>query len=249
MWLRALGDGALPPTINVGGQDYTFVRIFKHDFFAATGLYVGEQGRVVLKIGRTASCLGFPLDWIGGFLSRHEARMYRLAQRIEGVPRFFGMLGETGLVHEYIEGHPLAREDVPNDLFFPSLRRLLNELHARGAAYVDLEKRENILVGSDGRPYLIDFQISWHWPDNRGGRTWIARLILDVLQTSDHYHLLKHWRRLRPDQLENEEFDRSYEAPIWIRWHRAVFRPLTLLRRQVLVWLGARTSAQGRSPG
>jgi hypothetical protein len=249
MWLRALGRQDLPCSLEIAGQPYHLERTFKHDFFAATGLYAGAAGKVVLKMGRTAPLLGFPLDWIGGFLSRHEARMYRLAQRIEGVPRFMRVYRETGLIHEFVEGRPLAKEDVPDDAFFPSLHRMLNEIHSRGAAYVDLEKRENILVGADGRPYLIDFQISWHWPENRGGKTWVARLILDVLQTSDHYHLLKHWRRSRPDQLEKDEYGLSYEAPIWIRWHRAIFRPLTLLRRQILVWLGARTSTRGRSPG
>ena len=244
-----MGPRDLPPAIEVAGRRDEQVKRFKHDFFAATAWYAGQAGQVVLKVGRQASILGFPLDWIGALLSRHEARMYRLALRIEGVPEFHGLWGESGLVHEFIEGRPLAKEDVPDDVFFPRLLRILNEFHARGAAYVDLEKRENILLGADGRPHLIDFQISWHWPDNRGGRTWVARYILSILQASDRYHLLKHWRRLRPDQLEAAEFERSYETPIWIRWHRAVFRPLTRLRRQVLVWLGARASTQGRSPG
>ncbi|MCP4245982.1 MAG: hypothetical protein GY778_02940 [bacterium] len=60
---------------------------------------------------------------------------------------------------------------------------------------------------------------------------------------------MKHWRRLRPDQLTPEHLAQSYKPPFYIAWHRALFRPLTRVRRQILVWLGARTSSKGRSPG
>jgi len=222
--------------------------MFKHDFFAATFLYEGEQGRIVLKIGRTARLFGLPAEWIGRLLAGHEARMFQLAHSIEGIPRLIGRWGKTGLVHEYVEGRPLRRDDRPADDFFPRLSAMLDRLHERRIAYVDLEKPENILVGEDGRPYLFDFQISWHWPANRGGRTWPARHLFHVLRDSDRYHLLKHWRRLRPDQLDGKTLA-DCRTPPWIRCHRAIFRPLTLLRRQVLVWLGARTSIKSRSPG
>jgi len=248
-WLRAMGARELPPILIAGGCEYRHVRTFKHDFFAATGLYEGSKGKVVLKVMRRARLLGLPMDWLGGLLARHEVRLYRLTQAVEGVPRLIGPWGLTGFVHEFVEGRPLAKEDRPDDRFFPRLSAMLDEIHARKMAYVDLEKRENILLGTDGMPFLIDFQISWHVPLNRGGGTWMARLILGILQSSDRYHLLKHWRRHRPDQLETEKIADSYQAPFWIRWHRAVFRPLTRLRRQVLVWLGARSSTTGRSPG
>ncbi|HVP10389.1 MAG TPA: hypothetical protein VMV94_04280, partial [Phycisphaerae bacterium] len=203
----------------------------------------------VLKVGRQASFYGLPMAWIGRLLTTHEVRVYKITESVDGIPRFFGRWGPTGLVHQFIEGRPLAKDDQVDDAFFPRLEAMLDSMHAMGVAYVDLEKRENILLGSDGHPYLIDFQISWHLPTNRGGRTWLAQWFLGVLQQADRYHLLKHWRRLRPDQLHEPAISHSYEPPFWIRWHRAIFRPLTLLRRQVLVWLGARSSTSGRSPG
>ena len=74
------------------------------------------------------------------------------------------------MARRYIEGNPLGRKDEVGDEFFPGLRGILDVLHARGMAYVDLHKRENVLVGSDGKPYLLDFQIGlalphW-WPAN-----------------------------------------------------------------------------------
>jgi len=248
-WL--LAQGALPPpvVIYVAGESYSYVRTFKQDFFALTALYEGGAGKRVLKMGRTQSLMGLPMAWLGRMVSNHEARLYRLAQGIEGIPRLMSTHGPTWLVHEYVEGRPLPRDERPGDEFFPRLSALLTELHRRSIAYVDLEKPENILRGEDGKPYLIDFQISWHIPVNRLGNTWPARLILRTLQASDRYHLAKHWRKLRPDQFAASELTDSFVVPFWIRCHRAVFRPLTLLRRQILVWMGLRSSIRVRSPG
>ncbi len=248
-WLRALGSNDLPERLCVNGTTYHRVKTFKHDFFAATGLYESAQGKAVLKAGRSAPIFGFPLNWIGRLLARHEARLYNLTQSIDGVPRFLGHWRDTGIIHEYVEGRPLARSDRPGDDFFPRLAAMLEAIHRLDAAYVDLEKPENILLGEDGSPHLIDFQISHHLPVNRFGNTEINRLILRVLQQSDRYHLLKHWRRLRPDQLAERPELTTDAIPIWIKLHRLIFRPMTQIRRRILVLLGARTSAKGRSPG
>lgn len=248
-WLRALAGEDLPTSVIIGGSTFRRVRTFKHDFFAATGLYQGGQQKIVVKIGRIAPVFGIPLAWLGRVLTEHEIRLYTLAQGIAGVPTFVGRWGATGFAHEYVEGRPLAKDAALGDCFFGQLAAILEGLHRRDIAYVDLEKRENILLGEDGRPYLIDFQISWHLPANRGGQTSFFRLIRDMLQASDRYHLYKHWRRLQPDRLSRADADRFGRPPFWIRWHRWVFRPLTLLRRQILVWLGARTDIRVRSPG
>ena len=249
-WLMALGRKDLPETAEIDLQTYRLIRCFKHDFFAATGLYEAQGGqRLILKLGRQAPLLFLPLRWIGRLLAHHEARLYALAQGLEGIPRFLGRWGPTGIAHEYVEGRPLLKDDHVDDAFFPRLRELLDQLHARQIAYVDLEKRENVLLGDDGRAYLIDFQISWHWHASRGGNLWPFRKLLGMLQASDGYHLIKHWRRLRPDQLDWERIEASYRAPFWIRWHRLIFRPWTLLRRRILFWMGARDSASVRSPG
>lgn len=248
-WLRALGADDLPAVLDIEGRQLHLNKTFKHDFFAVTGLYLGEADKVVLKVGRRATLFGLPMSWTGRFLANHEARLFHLMRGIPGVPAFRGWFGPTGILHDYVEGRPLQKEDTVSDDFFPKLSALIDAVHARGAAYVDLEKRENILLGDDGLPHLIDFQISWFVPANRGGEVWPFRMIRDILQASDKYHLIKHWRRLRPDQLAGSQIDGSYRPPFWIRWHRTIFRPLTLLRRQILVWLGARDSIKVRSPG
>ena len=247
LWLRAMGGDEPPSYFVIAGENYNHVKTFKHDFFAVTALYQGSDSQVVLKIGRIATLLGLPMQWCGRFLAGHEARLYAIAQGIEGIPRLVGMYGTTGFVHEFVPGRPLTKDDRLDDDFFPRLERIIDQVHALDAAYVDLEKRENVLRGDDGRPHLIDFQISYHLPENRGGNSQLARFVLKMLQQSDKYHLYKHWRRLRPDQLT--EAQAAEAIPIWIRLHRAIFRPITLMRRQILVWLGARSSIRVRSPG
>jgi len=246
-WLRALGPAEMPERIHLQGGEYVHLRTWKHDFFAATGLYEGPSGRVVLKLGRTAGLLGLPASWIGRVLCDRELDVYRAVDDLPGVPRCFGKWGKTGLVHAFVEGHPLQKREPVNDDFFPRLEQLIAELHRRGIAYVDLEKRENILVDSQGHPCLIDFQISWRWPSG-ARRTGLKRLVPDELgrfllarlQEGDRYHLLKHRRRHRPDTLTPEQIAASYRLGFWHDLHRRVSRPLTLLRRSMLKLLTGR---------
>ncbi len=232
--LRALGASDLPEAFTLGGTEYRLNQVFKHDFFAASGLYDGPAGQVVLKMGRSVDFLGLPADWIGKWLVAREVRFYRQVQDIEGVPRYIGQTGPLGFVHEFVPGHNLQRkEQVPDD-FFPLLTAMIDTLHGRGIAYVDLEKRENIIVGDDGRPCLIDFQISWQWPWRLGRDSWLARWLLARFVNADRYHLNKHIRRCRPDQMSVEQLQGSRKVGPIIRLHRLLFRPLTLLRRRVL---------------
>jgi len=234
-WLYALPGGCLPEVIECQGGRYQRVETFKHDFFAATGLYRGPDGLIVVKLGRTNPLFcGLPLRWIGRFLARHEIRIYRLLHDLPGVPQYIGPVGETGFAHAFVPGHPLGRREPVSDTFFDELGRLLAAVHARQIAYVDLNKRQNILVGDDGRPYLIDFQIALHLPRAgwRGGSA--AQWVLGRFQRADRYHLLKHKRRLRPDLLTPDERAEVERLSVWIRLHRLVARPLTHVRRAIL---------------
>jgi hypothetical protein len=150
-------------------------------------------------------------------------------------------------MHAFVPGHPLGRREIVGDIFFDELLALVRALHARHVAYVDLNKRQNILVGDDGRPYLIDFQIALHWPPT-GWRRWQPlRWLLAHFQHGDYYHCLKHKRRLRPDLLTADEAAVLRRLSPWIRLHRWLTRPLTDLRRRTLRHLQA--GADGAVPG
>ncbi len=235
--LKALGRERLPETLSLPAGSFHLDRVFKHDFFAVTALYMGSSGKIVLKMGRKADFCGLPCAWIGRLLARHEADMYRRLQDLEAIPAFLGMWERHGFVHAYVAGHPMQKgEHVPDD-FFDRLRDAIEAIHRRGMAYVDLEKPQNVIVGDDGRPYLIDFQISWHLSKRYGGESWPARFILRCLQDADRYHLLKLQRRTRPDQLSAEQLAASFRKPWYIHLHRWLTQPATQLRRRTLARL------------
>ncbi len=232
--LTALGGRELPPRIEVHGRAYDRRRVFKNDFFAITALYEGDAGRVLLKVQRQAPFLFLPMMWIGRLLRARECTAFERLDDVAGVPKLITRWGSTGLVREYVEGHPLARrERVPND-FHDRLRMLIGTIHKRGMAYVDLEKCENVLVGEDGRPYLFDFQISWYLPRRWGGELWPVRRLRSWLQAGDLYHLIKLQRRTRPDQLSPKSLADSYRRPWYMRVYRFATWPFTWCRRRVL---------------
>ena len=248
--LQALGGKPLPTSLTVGGRTYYHRKTFKNDFFAVTALYEGKAGKVVLKVGRQASFCLIPCKWVGRFLARREEWFLRQLDDLDGVPEFLGRWGDTGIVRHYLEGHPLQKKEHVADDFHPRLRALVQEIHRRGMAYVDLEKCENVVVGDDGRPYLIDFQIAW-----RGRPPGLAKLpplswLGACLQCGDLYHLVKLQRRTRPDQLSEEELAASYRKPWYVRLHRIVTAPLQRIRRAVLQRVDPRRGSgeRGRVP-
>ena len=241
-WMYALGRHAMPARIRVRELEYEHARTFKHDFFAATGLYQAGPERIVLKIGRRVSCLKVPMRWLGRWLTRREIDHYLAVQDLEGIPNFLGRLGDTGFAHAFVPGHPLQPKEVVDDDFFQRLTAIMKGLHERGVAYGDLEKRENILVDEGGHPALVDFQISWYWPADRGLRkgvsrwlpNWIGARLLAHLCVADDYHLGKHRRRHRPDQLSMDELAATYRRPGGVRWFGLLLTPITWVRRKFL---------------
>ena len=231
--MRALGKADLPPMIQVGQMRYHLVQTVKHDFYAATGLYHDHDGRrVVLKIGRTEEFAGFPLRRLGQLLCRRELRFYTKLSGIQGIPKVLGTFGRSGLVLEYIPSRTLAdRTQVP-DRWFDQLQELFSQIHRRDVAHVDANKTQNILVGDDGKPYLIDFQISFSLDEF--GDFWLTRRLLRHLQGSDIYHILKHKRRRRPDELTRAERERSLHRSLPIRMHRLILKFYWAFRRPTL---------------
>lgn len=259
-FLRALGRREPPERIQLPpppgappaaqGQAYALVRVFKHDSWAATALYrpllVAAAPLLVCKFNRQASVFGLPLAWLGPLLARREGQFLTRLASTGRVPAVYvrvhdgqGRPLRHAVAHDYIEGQPLARHLPLDDAFFPSLQALLAQMHGQGLAYVDLHKMENVLVDRQGRPWLIDFQVSFALPARQPWRR-LARPLFGLLSSGDTYHLMKHWIRLRPDQCGLGPADLDRYRPAWIRWHRRIGVPLRRLRRQLLVWLGVR---------
>lgn len=236
--MRALGRRELPDRFRLNDRIYRCTLRVKHDFWAATGFYENDAGhRVVLKASRTEDFAGIPLAIVGRWLCRREQRFYNKLSDLPNVPKIVGRLGDYGFIHEYVPGKPLSADRPVPDGFFDQLVELLVELHQRGVAYADTNKPENILLGDDGRPHLIDFQISYDTyelfdtPLNR----WVVRQI----QKEDLYHILKHKKRLRFDEMSPAELEAAERRSVWIRLHRTLTLPYFRFRRRLFQRLRA----------
>lgn len=229
-----------PDPVVIQGCTYRCLRVFKHDFFAATCLYQAREAgapfdRLVVKFSRTQPFLGLGFAWYARFMRAHEEGIYRQLSGLEGVPRWAGHVGDNGYAIEYIDAAPLDHLEKPPAGLFDRLVELMRQIHERGVAYCDANKRSNILVSSEGRPYLIDYQISFRrrdrlpWPVNR----LIARAFEYVAQR-DLYHLYKHKRRLAPEELTPEEDALSRKRTGLHLLHRKITKPWRALRRGIL---------------
>jgi len=227
--MLALGGSRPPEAIRVEQITYRFVETVKHDFWALTAFYDDESShRVVYKAGRAATFLGLPLSPLGRWLVRREVRIHRKLADLPNIPRVLATFGDEAFVRQFVPGTTLSSKmQIPNG-FFAELQKLIDELHRRNIAYVDLNKRSNILLGEDGHPHLFDFQISWDRNRSSISNWWLRRF-----QREDRYHLLKHKRRHRPDELTAEEQRISSKPSRLIRLHRIITRPYFLLRRAI----------------
>lgn len=206
--LRALGRAQIPERIVVGGRSYTRERGYKHDFWAATALYESDGTRIVVKFNRIQPIGPLPMRWLGRIFARREAAFLDRLADVALVPAGLGRVSADGMrldnavARAYVPGEPWRDHAQVEESFFEDLRAVVAAIHARDMAYVDLHKRENVIVGPGGRPHLVDFRASFGLGPQSGR---IARAVLRRLQEMDHYHLRKHYARLFPERLSAEE--------------------------------------------
>lgn len=177
--------------------------LLKRDVFGSVERLSGPRGLLVRRVARGGRV---PLsDWIAGRLLARERRALAAAAGLEGLPTLAADAGaealpgadgrtppaERVLLRSWVAGEPLHRaRALPTD-FFDHLDALVTALHRRGVCHNDLHKEQNIVVGEDGLPYLIDFQLASLHP--RGGRAFERRC------QDDLRHVHKHRRRYTRD--------------------------------------------------
>lgn len=238
--LRALGNNEPPEVLTIDGVLFRRATVFKHDSWAATAVYESANRKVVCKMNRESPVFFLPMGWLGRWLGQREFRFLQRLAHLHGIPRSYPVHDESGramrnaCAHDYVSGEPLSLcEDVPEE-FFDRLDSLLAGLHRNRVAYIDLHKQENVIVGEDGHPWLIDFQISAGLPDFP-----LLRSLFSILAESDRYHAAKH-RHRRMGETSSRSTSRP---PWWIRAHRLVAVPFRTARRRLLVILGVRKGA------
>ncbi len=222
------------------------ITVLKRDQLGRVERIEGAQGACVRRVACGSSV---PLSGLFARLcARRERRALEALAGLEGVPRLVHDAAlenaHPGLVvlRSWIEGRPLARaEELPED-FFEHLDRLVAALHARGVCHNDLHKEQNILVGPDGLPFLVDFQLaSVH---ARRGGLFSSRVREDLRHVEKHrrrYTRLGRGPRGESQAGAGAAYRRSWIARAWKRGVKPLYEFAT---RRVL---GTRDGEERRS--
>ena len=241
--LYACGKKPLPKHIIVADVEYQLEKILKHDFYAATALYKAQNqtdtsaqipAKVILKLQRQHGFLFIPMAWLGRLTCHHEAAILDYLDPVPNTPNLLARYDKNGFIYKYVEGVTLDEiPQLPPD-FFDKLLELVRKVHLRDIIYLDMNKRGNIILGDDGNPHLIDFQISLHIPDKPSILRPVLKYIRHMGQAADIYHICKHKRKLSPKLLRPHEYVISRHKSLFIKIHRIITTPLTRLRRKLL---------------
>jgi RIO-like serine/threonine protein kinase len=97
---------------------------------------------------------------IGRFLVWREEKAYRRLRGMKGVPALYRILDGMALVMERIPGESLEdlekKKRLPKS-YFDALESVVADAHERGVAHCDLKRAPNLLLGKDGKPYIVDW--------------------------------------------------------------------------------------------
>ena len=224
-----------------GAGEHRIRAVLKEDRYArSTLLEDGAGRRYVLKESIVRLPPGVRIPPLAALLARHEADLYAHLAGTPGIPRLVSRPRPDAFLREYVEGATVRDTPRIPDGFFADLERVLSAVHARGVAYVDLAKEENVIVGADGRAWLVDFQVSL-------SREGPLRPLVARFQREDLYHLSKMRLRRRPDEATDEDRRRVAGRSRLARLHRATVKKAYNLLTRYLVkrWSGA---GEGRRP-
>ncbi|MBN1105647.1 MAG: hypothetical protein JXL84_19720 [Deltaproteobacteria bacterium] len=126
-------------------------------------LWVAEEDGVEAVVKDYSPNGFFYRNLIGRFLVWREQKAYRRLKGLEGVPSLLRVIDGQALVLQRIDGENLenleTRRKLPRS-FFDELESLVREVHRRGLVHCDLKRAPNILVGRDGKPYILDWSAS-----------------------------------------------------------------------------------------
>lgn len=179
----------------------------------------GNQARVLLyKTGGYQLIIKLPLRqwphrWLSLLMLRHEARVYRRLNGIEGIPHCYGLLEQRYLILEYIEGPCLRQDDIirERDAYYSGLLRIIRRMHAAGVGHSDLRRKLNILIGPEQAPWVIDFGTA---VIRKRGFHPLNHFLFNTARRFDLNAWVKHKYKRRPESASPH--DKRYFKLTWI---------------------------------
>ena len=127
---------------------------------SARPLARGHQGWLFgLSLNGYRLAVKTPAGGVGAFLHRRalrlEHRAYRRLNGVSGLARCHGLFDDRWLVLDEIDGEAF-RDAAVDEAFFDRLLEVVRAMHGRGVAHGDLKRKSNLMVGADGRPWIVD---------------------------------------------------------------------------------------------
>lgn len=200
-------------------------KLLKKDVFGQVTLIDTEAGPLVRRDAREAP---IALRWIARHLLAREARALAVLEELDSVPTLIRADRST-LDRSYVQGVPMQDGRPGNIDYFHAAARVLRRMHRLGVVHNDLAKEPNFLLTADGKPVIIDFQLSWFAPQ-RG-------FLFRILAREDIRHLLKHKRTYCPERLTHREQtildNPSPISKLWMMTGKPIYLFIT---RRVLGW-------------
>ena len=183
--------------------------VLRHSSNTRPVIWVVEENRVRTVLKDFSNSKFFYRNIIGRFLIWRERRAYETLKGLKGIPTYYGVIDGLALALEEIPSRPLKKHNKNiklSDSFFDNLKNIIDSFHKRGLAHCDLKNGANVLVGHDGRPYIVDWSASISKKECRFfplNRIYL-RFVLD-----DYFAIIKLKMRYAPETLSPEE-ERQY---------------------------------------
>ena len=164
--------------------------------------------------------------FVGLWSTWREIKIYKKLEGVPGIPRCYGKIDHYAFAIEYIPGRTTATFQ-PGDLsadFFLKLRRVIDDVHARGIVLCDMRNNKNIIVTESNDPILIDFCTAFE----RGGPfNLLKNKIHDIFYRDDLLGIAKLKKNLAPELMslrEREELEKGLPLQREVMFVRDVVR-------------------------
>ena len=196
-------------SLKLSGLTENHCKILRHSSNTRPVIWVVEEKGVRAVVKDFSNSKFFYRNIIGRFLIWRERRAYETLKGLKGIPTYYGVIDGLALALEEIPSRPLKKHNKEIKLpetFFDDLKNIVDSFHKRGLAHCDLKNGANVLVGHDGRPYIVDWSASISekecrfFPMNRI----YLRFVLD-----DYFAIIKLKMRYAPETLTLTE-EREY---------------------------------------
>lgn len=141
---------------------------------------------------------------VGPILNRREFGALRNLLGVKGIPQLVCKVDRYALAIEHVAGKSLehVKQGVLENEFYTELRQVIDDMHAHGVAHCDLRSRGNVMLGDDGRPYVVDFAACVY----RGrGINPFFKWLFGQFVLADRNAILRIKKRLSPELLTDVE--------------------------------------------